>query len=83
MNALRLTRTADRTYRLDGTAGQLRTHLEAYGAQTRKPSVGDFYLLRFTDDRHTAEGAAAALERQGIIPRPVAAGGPASATVAR
>lgn len=40
------------------------------------PSHSNFYLLRFTDDRHTPEGAAAALERNGIIPRPVAAGGP-------
>ena len=40
-------------------------------------SYANFYLLRFTDDRHTAEGAAQALERHGIIPRPVAAGGPA------
>jgi len=50
MSPLHLTRTADRTYRLDGTAGQLRTHLEAYGAQTRTPNVGDFYLLRFIVD---------------------------------
>jgi hypothetical protein len=50
MSALRLTRTADRTFRLDGTAGQLRMLLEAYGAQTRKPNVGDFYLLRFIVD---------------------------------
>jgi histidinol-phosphate aminotransferase len=40
-------------------------------------SHANFYLLRFTDERHTAEGAAGALERHGIIPRPVAAGGPA------
>jgi histidinol-phosphate aminotransferase len=40
------------------------------------PSYANFYLLRFTDGRHTPEGAAAALERQGIIPRPVSAGGP-------
>ena len=40
-------------------------------------SYANFYLLRFTGDRHTAEGAAQALERHGIIPRPVAAGGPA------
>jgi histidinol-phosphate aminotransferase len=40
------------------------------------PSHANFYLLRFTDGRHTPEGAAAALERQGIIPRPVSAGGP-------
>ena len=39
-------------------------------------SCANFYLLRFTDGVHTAEGAAAALERNGIIPRPVAAGGP-------
>ena len=41
------------------------------------PSHANFYLLRFTGDRHTPEGAAQALERHGIIPRPVAAGGPA------
>lgn len=40
------------------------------------PSVANFYLLRFTDGRHTAAGAAAALEHNGIIPRPVGAGGP-------
>lgn len=40
------------------------------------PSSANFYLLRFDDGRRTAEGAAAALERRGIIPRPVAAGGP-------
>ena len=40
------------------------------------PSAANFYLLRFTGESHTAEGAAAALERAGIIPRPVAAGGP-------
>ena len=40
------------------------------------PSAANFYLLRFTDGIHTAAGAAAALERQGIIPRPVGAGGP-------
>ena len=41
------------------------------------PSFANFYLLRFTDGRHTPEGAAAALEGNGIIPRPVGAGGPA------
>jgi histidinol-phosphate aminotransferase len=40
------------------------------------PSAANFYLLRFLGDAHTAEGAAAALEQAGIIPRPVAAGGP-------
>jgi histidinol-phosphate aminotransferase len=40
------------------------------------PSVANFYLLRFTDGIHTAAGAAAALEGNGIIPRPVGAGGP-------
>lgn len=40
------------------------------------PTEANFYLLRFTDGVHTAAGAAAALERQGIIPRPVGAGGP-------
>jgi histidinol-phosphate aminotransferase len=39
-------------------------------------SHANFYLLRFDDGRHTPEGAAAALESSGIIPRPVAAGGP-------
>ena len=39
-------------------------------------AIANFYLLRFIDGRHTPEGAAAALERSGIIPRPVAAGGP-------
>jgi histidinol-phosphate aminotransferase len=42
------------------------------------PSHANFYLLRFTDGRHGAPGAAAFLERHGIIPRPVAAGGPES-----
>jgi histidinol-phosphate aminotransferase len=41
------------------------------------PSFANFYLLRFTDGVHTPEGAAAALESNGIIPRPVGAGGPA------
>jgi len=41
------------------------------------PSFANFYLLHFADSRHTPEGAAAALERNGIIPRPVGAGGPA------
>ena len=40
------------------------------------PSYANFYLVRFLDGVHTAEGAAAALEKNGIIPRPVAAGGP-------
>ncbi|MCB1623475.1 MAG: aminotransferase class I/II-fold pyridoxal phosphate-dependent enzyme [Pseudomonadales bacterium] len=40
------------------------------------PSFANFYLLRFDNDRHTAAGAAAALEQRGIIPRPVGAGGP-------
>ena len=39
-------------------------------------SFANFYLIRFMDGVHTAERAAAALERNGIIPRPVAAGGP-------
>ena len=42
------------------------------------PSFANFYLLRFVDGVHTEEGAVAALERNGIIPRPVAAGGPAN-----
>jgi histidinol-phosphate aminotransferase len=40
------------------------------------PSFANFYLLRFVDGSHTPEGAAGALERNGIIPRPVGAGGP-------
>lgn len=40
------------------------------------PSSANFYLLRFDDPRLTPEGAAAALESDGIIPRAVAAGGP-------
>jgi histidinol-phosphate aminotransferase len=40
------------------------------------PSFANFYLVRFTDRIHTAAGAAAALEHNGIIPRPVGAGGP-------
>jgi histidinol-phosphate aminotransferase len=40
------------------------------------PTATNFYLLRFVDGIHTAAGAAAALERKGIIPRPVGAGGP-------
>jgi histidinol-phosphate aminotransferase len=40
------------------------------------PSVANFYLLRFTDGRHTPAGAAAALEAAGIIPRAVGSGGP-------
>ncbi len=40
------------------------------------PSHANFYLIRFVDGVHGAEGAAAALEDNGIIPRPVAAGGP-------
>ena len=40
------------------------------------PSFANFYLLRFVDGSHTPDGAAAALEHNGIIPRPVGAGGP-------
>jgi histidinol-phosphate aminotransferase len=40
------------------------------------PSHANFYLVRFVDGVHTPEGANSALERNGIIPRPVAAGGP-------
>jgi histidinol-phosphate aminotransferase len=40
------------------------------------PSRANFYLLKFVDGRHTPAGAAAALEQNGIIPRPVGAGGP-------
>ena len=40
------------------------------------PTRANFYLLRFDGTSRTAAGAAMALERRGIIPRPVAAGGP-------
>lgn len=39
-------------------------------------SAANFYLLRFAGPEHDAAGAAAYLEREGIIPRPVNAGGP-------
>ncbi|MEP7247223.1 MAG: histidinol-phosphate transaminase [Gammaproteobacteria bacterium] len=39
-------------------------------------SSANFYLLRFVDGVHTAAGAAAALETNGIIPRPVGDSGP-------
>jgi histidinol-phosphate aminotransferase len=35
------------------------------------PSFTNFYLLRFTDLRHTPAGAAGALEAASVIPRPV------------
>ena len=41
------------------------------------PSSANFYLLRFSDADHDAAGAGAFLEADGIIPRPVHAGGPA------
>lgn len=41
------------------------------------PSVANFYLLRFGHQGRDAAGAAAHLEADGIIPRPVHAGGPA------
>lgn len=41
------------------------------------PSAANFYLLRFVAPTLSPEAACAALERSGIIPRPVAAGGPA------
>lgn len=39
-------------------------------------TAANFYLLRFCDGVHTPDGASAALESQGIIARPVSAGGP-------
>jgi histidinol-phosphate aminotransferase len=64
----------------DYNAGELRrisAAILAIGAALEfVPSHANFYLLRFVGGVHTAEGAAAALERNGIIPRPVAAGGP-------
>lgn len=41
------------------------------------PSWANFYLIRF-DDQKTVEAAGAHLEANGIIPRPVNAGGPAA-----
>lgn len=40
------------------------------------PSFANFYLLRFSGGSKTANGAGAHLEANGIIPRPVNAGGP-------
>lgn len=40
------------------------------------PSVANFHLLRFGDAGKTPDGACAHLEANGIIPRPVNAGGP-------
>lgn len=40
------------------------------------PSFANFYLLRFEPEGKTAEAAGAYLETNGVIPRPVAAGGP-------
>jgi histidinol-phosphate aminotransferase len=40
-------------------------------------SAANFYLLRFADPKRDATAAAAFLEANGIIPRPVNAGGPA------
>ena len=42
------------------------------------PSVANFYLLEFTGGTKTSAGAGAHLEANGIIPRPVNAGGPAN-----
>lgn len=42
------------------------------------PSHANFYLLRFGERGATLAGVVDALERAGIIPRPVNAGGPAS-----
>ncbi len=40
------------------------------------PSFANFYLIRFAASGHTAAAAGAWLEANGIIPRPVNAGGP-------
>lgn len=40
------------------------------------PSVANFYLIRFPQADRDPEGAARHLEKNGIIPRPVNAGGP-------
>ena len=64
----------------DYNAAELRKIAAAVAARLEGvefiPSVTNFYLLRFTGSRHTAAGAAAALEGAGIIPRPVGSGGP-------
>ena len=40
------------------------------------PSVANFYLLKFAGEAKTPAGAGSHLEANGIIPRPVNAGGP-------
>lgn len=54
---------------------RLATALGAAGIEVI-PSFANFYLLRFANAGKTAEDAAAYLEQNGIIPRPVNAGGP-------
>ena len=54
---------------------RLRAQLTAAGIEFI-PSYANFYLLRFASDGKTAQGAAEYLEKNGVIPRPVAAGGP-------
>ncbi len=54
---------------------RLHAELEAIGIEFI-PSFANFYLLRFADNGKTAEAAGAFLEKNGIIPRPVNAGGP-------
>ncbi len=63
----------------NGELDRIRKTIDGYGGGIEFiPSYANFYLVRFVDGAHTAEGAVAALEAKGIIPRPVAAGGPAS-----
>jgi histidinol-phosphate aminotransferase len=40
------------------------------------PSVTNFIFVRFPDGKHSAQAACNFLQRRGIIPRPVGAGGP-------
>lgn len=56
---------------------RIRRGIKACHGMEFVPSFANFYLVRFIDGVHTAAGAAEALERNGIIPRPVGAGGPA------
>lgn len=57
---------------------RIRKAVDGYAGVEFIPSFANFYLIRFVDGVHTADGAVKALEREGIIPRPVAAGGPAN-----
>lgn len=54
---------------------RLASELEAFGIEFI-PSHTNFYMLKFAAQGKTAEAAAAFLESQGIIPRPVGVGGP-------